>query len=513
MQRYPLTLTRLLLLALVLVGLHGIAVVAFRSHATAATYPFMILAPVFALVASLWRIRTTRRSARLPWILLSAGLFLWSAGIVLSAWEDLFQHVSSMFAYVSDFVFFLYGVPVLLAISSPAEGQRVSLFIWLDGIQAVLTAYLTYVTLFGVVPFSSSATSPMPEISLMLVFNIENLVLACAATLRVLAQTGQEEEKYFFRTLCSFLWVYAICAGAYNYVASQTDTRSLMDVLTAVPFLTLAVITLLPMEKKEGRPHVGVRKQITLFIDNGSPIFYTLALLALGVAILRTHFYVGTAAIVVALAVYGIRTTTLQGRYMQSQHALQAARDRLEEMSLKDALTNVANRRHFDLTLENEWDRAVRTQYTLSLLLIDIDYFKNLNDRYGHQHGDHCLVEISAALHAALVRSGDFLARYGGEEFAVILPATDIEGAKLVANRLEEAVRSLHIVNETAIGPFVTISTGIALYEFPDAGSPAILIEAADRALYTAKKNGRNRIEISSMQAVFDARSMSLKNV
>jgi diguanylate cyclase (GGDEF)-like protein len=512
MPRYPPKLTRLLLLTLAFVCLHMIAVVAFRSHATAATYPFMVLAPVLALIASLWRVRITRSSARLPWILLSVGLFLWTAGIVLFAWEDLFPHISVMFAYISDFAFFLYGVPVLLAISSPAEGQRIPLFIWLDGIQAVLTAYLTYITLFGVVPFSGSATSPMPSISLMQVYNIENLVLACAATLRVLAQSGQEEEKHFFQTLCSFLWVYAICAGVYNYHAYNTDGPSLMDVLTAIPFLALAVIAWLPMEEKEGRPHIGARQQITLFIDNASPIFYTLALLALGVAILRTHFYVGIAAIVVALAVYGLRTTTLQSRYMQSQQALQAARDRLEEMSLKDALTNVANRRHFDLTLEDEWDRAVRTQDTLSLLLIDIDYFKNLNDRYGHQHGDHCLVDISAALYAVLVRSGDFLARYGGEEFAVILPATDIDGAKLVANRLQDAVRSLHIDNETSIGPFATISIGIALYEFPHAGSPTILIEAADRALYLAKKNGRNQIEISSMQAVFDARSVNLEN-
>ena len=144
-------------------------------------------------------------------------------------------------------------------------------------------------------------------------------------------------------------------------------------------------------------------------------------------------------------------------------------------------------------------------QHALALLLIDIDHFKNLNDCYGHRSGDQCLVEIAAALQSVLPRSGDLLARYGGEEFAVILPATSMDGAQVVAGRMQAAVRSLNIQNETPIGNFATVSIGIAVYEFPQAGSPAILIEASDRALYKAKQNGRNRIELSSMQAVFDA--------
>jgi diguanylate cyclase (GGDEF)-like protein len=260
-----------------------------------------------------------------------------------------------------------------------------------------------------------------------------------------------------------------------------------------------------PLSQKEERMRFDANKQITLLIDNASPVFYTLALLALGLAVVRAHFYTGIIAIIVALAAYAIRTTILQTRYMQSQEALHEALNRLEEISLKDGLTNVANRRCFDETLEREWNRATRTQHTLSLLLIDIDYFKSLNDRYGHPHGDQCLIEIAAALQSVLTRSGDLLARYGGEEFAVILPSTDMNGAKLVANRLQEVVRSLNIQNETPIGSFTTISMGIALYQFPEAGSPAILIKASDQALYMAKQNGRNQIEFSSMQAVFDA--------
>jgi diguanylate cyclase (GGDEF)-like protein len=338
----------------------------------------------------------------------------------------------------------------------------------------------------------------------MFVYNVENLVLACASTLRVLAQPKQGEERRFFQILCSFLWAYAVCAGIYNYESSIADEHTLVDLLAVLPFLFLAVAALLPMARQVEIAPAASKRPITLFIDNASPIFYTLALLALGITLVRPHFYIGITAIIVALAVYGIRTTTLQSRYMQAQQALQVARDRLEEMSLKDGLTNVANRRCFDQILELEWNRAIRTQEPLSLLLIDIDYFKNLNDRYGHRYGDQCLVEVAAALQSTLPRAGDLLARYGGEEFAVVLSATNFNGAKSVADRMQEAVRSLSLQNETAIGHFATVSIGIAVYEFPQAGSPTALVEASDRALYMAKRKGRNRIEHLSLQESLD---------
>jgi diguanylate cyclase (GGDEF)-like protein len=505
MSSYPKKLTHVLPLAFAFLCMHAISIAVFRPHVMAATYPFVILAPILALLASCWRAGFTSSRARLTWILFSVGLLFWTIGILLSAWEELFQHVSASVAFFSDFAFFLYGVPILLAISSPAEEQRIPLFIWLDGLQAILTAYLTYITLFAVVPFTTRTIHPISESLLVLVYNAENLLLACAATLRVLAQPKQGEERRFFLVLCGFLWTYAVCAGIYNYVSANTDGHTMIDVLVDIPFLFLAVIAWLPGDRKGEIAQNPAKKPIVLFIDNAAPIFYTVALLALGIAVIRPHFYIGVTAIIVALAVYGIRTTILQSRYLQSQQALQEARDQLEEMSLKDGLTNVANRRCFDQTLELEWNRAVRMQHSLSLLLIDVDHFKNLNDRYGHRYGDRCLVEISAMLQSVLPRSGDLLARYGGEEFAVILPATGRSGAELVAGKMQQVVRSLNIQNETPIGNLATVSIGIAVYKFPQAGSPAVLIEASDRALYMAKQKGRNRIELSSMQAVFDS--------
>jgi diguanylate cyclase (GGDEF)-like protein len=430
-------------------------------------------------------------------------LLFWNVGILLSAWEELFQHISPTITFISDFAFFLYGVPVLLAISSPADGQRISFFVWLDGIQAILTAYLTYITLFGVIPLTTKTIHPISESLLTVVYNIENLALACVATLRVLAQPKRIEERRFFQILCGFLWTYAVFAGVYNYVTLNTDGHSMIDVLVGVPFLLLTLAVLVPTREQDA-VSVTRRKPLSVFIDNASPIFYTIALLALGIVIVRSHFYVGIAAIAVALIVYGIRTITLQSQYMQSQQALQEARDRLEEMSLRDGLTNVANRRCFDQTLELEWQRATRSQQPLSLLLIDIDFFKKLNDRYGHLRGDDCLVAIATTLQSVLPRSGDLLARYGGEEFAVILPETDSIGAKNVAAHMQEAVADLELANETEIGHYVTLSVGAATYQFPGVGTANALIETSDQALYRAKEKGRNQIELGTMSGYPD---------
>ena len=490
----------LLPLSLAFVGLHAIAILAFPANTTAATYPFAILAPLLTLLVACWKARVSTPQTQLPRILLTAGLALWTTGILLSAWEELFQNISATIAFYSDFVFFLYGVPILLAISFPRQEHRIPLFIWLDAIQALLTAYLTYITLFAVIPFTTRSIHPIPESLLVLVYNVENVVLAVVATVRVLARPESREERRFFTILCAFLWIYAIFVAIYNQVSVTVINHSLDDPLADIPFLFLIAATILPTPPSAEIALPKTRSTATLFIENASPIFYTLGLLVLGVAVSREHFYIGIAAVVIAIGVYGLRTTILQGRYMQSQQALQEARDRLHEISLRDGLTNIANRRCFDQTLESEWNRAARTQLPLALLLVDVDHFKNLNDRYGHRYGDRCLIGIAAALHSVLPRSGDLLARYGGEEFAALLPATEIEGARTIAAKMQQAVQSLHIENETPIGKTVTVSIGIAVYEFPQQASTDDLVEASDRALYKAKQNGRNRIETASIE-------------
>jgi diguanylate cyclase (GGDEF)-like protein len=491
--RRPAKLTRLVLAAVSLVCLHLLCVLVFRAQATVVTYPFLVLAPLLACVSCYWRAATEAPASRSPWVLLSAGTFLWMCGISLSAWEDIFQHSPQTAAWFSDFSFFLYGVPVLLAISSASAIQRIPFFIWMDAAQALLTGFLAYVSIFSVLPFSDSPLAPVSASTLVLTYNAENFILAVAATLRLFAQPRGKERR-FYVILFWFLWIYAVTAYVYNNWAAVMDWHSAMDVLVDLPFLFLAMATMAPRTSRVEIGQASHKQTLAIFVENVSPIFYTVALLALSISLMRQHFYAGTTGIVTAIVVYATRSTLLQGRYIRIQRELHEARDRLEQMALTDAMTNTANRRRFDEALVLEWSRAVSIRQPLALLLVDIDYFKMLNDRYGHPAGDRCLVSVARALQSALPRSGDLLARYGGEEFAAILPSTDEAGARVVALNMQEAVRMLKIRNETSTGPFITVSVGITVFESPQ-GAPADIIEAADQALYRAKEGGRNRVE------------------
>jgi diguanylate cyclase (GGDEF)-like protein len=172
--------------------------------------------------------------------------------------------------------------------------------------------------------------------------------------------------------------------------------------------------------------------------------------------------------------------------------------ERLQLMSRSDGLTGIANRRLFDERLHSEWRRAARDARPLSLIMCDVDYFKEYNDAYGHLLGDDCLKQVANVLNDAAKRAGDLAARYGGDEFAVILPDIETEGAALLAEETRSGVEKLRIENNNSPFMNVTISAGVAtLYPSPNA-SPVDLIAASDKALYAAKKNGHNRAELCS---------------
>ncbi len=166
----------------------------------------------------------------------------------------------------------------------------------------------------------------------------------------------------------------------------------------------------------------------------------------------------------------------------------------LETLSQTDGLTGIYNRRSFDLILEKEWNRASRDMQPLSLILIDIDFFKKYNDTYGHVQGDECLKTVARGLCDSLNRAGDFVARYGGEEFVAVLPTTDSEHARKITEMIRHTVLDLQIAHsENDVSPHLTISLGVATIKKTRNRQSASLVEAADKALYEAKQNGRNQ--------------------
>ena len=171
----------------------------------------------------------------------------------------------------------------------------------------------------------------------------------------------------------------------------------------------------------------------------------------------------------------------------------------LRDASLRDGLTQIANRKKFDEQILIEWRRARRNAAPISLLMIDVDYFKQFNDRFGHMAGDECLRKIAAGIAGAVCRAADLPARFGGEEFVLLLPETTLEGAASVGARVIDAVRALEIPHFTnGMDSIVTVSVGCATASAASGQSSAALLAAADAALYIAKHRGRNQCFVDS---------------
>ena len=194
---------------------------------------------------------------------------------------------------------------------------------------------------------------------------------------------------------------------------------------------------------------------------------------------------------------------------VRTQLTLKSMADALRRAAVTDVVTGVANRRKFEDTLAFEWARAARTRAPLSLLMVDIDFFKGYNDRHGHRAGDDCLRLAAAAMARAVRRATDLLARYGGEEFAVVLPETPPHGAAIVAQRLLGEIDALALPHPASpVAGHITVSVGaataarvaIAPVDPPrgdgEIATPSELVVAADQALYGAKRAGRHRVEL-----------------
>lgn len=214
----------------------------------------------------------------------------------------------------------------------------------------------------------------------------------------------------------------------------------------------------------------------------------------------------GNELIALAMIVMAITLILVSGYIYHLLYELQDAQIALQALADTDQLTQIANRRHFDRKFKVEWRRAMRDKTPISLLLIDVDYFKKFNDCYGHQAGDRCLQEIAIAMKSITNRPADLVSRYGGEEFAVLLPNTSQENSAMLADRVRKKIESLKIEHKESEFGVVTISVGVSCCEpaWDFTGKtpaeeqkvtfPAMLLTASDNALYISKEQGRNRV-------------------
>lgn len=177
---------------------------------------------------------------------------------------------------------------------------------------------------------------------------------------------------------------------------------------------------------------------------------------------------------------------------------LKDTNNKLENLSVRDGLTGISNRRGFNQYIDMSWKSSLRSQKPLSLIMADIDYFKLYNDNYGHLKGDDCLIKVAKGIADSVKRPIDFVARYGGEEIAVILPETDKAGAEFIAKQIKDNIHQLLIPHKCSlVSEIVTLSLGVATIIPQSDYSLDYLIDKSDKALYSAKANGRNMIYIS----------------
>lgn len=214
------------------------------------------------------------------------------------------------------------------------------------------------------------------------------------------------------------------------------------------------------------------------------------------------RYFLGSAILALALGYLGLLLTRQIGLRVHAEGELRLAQSKLKrfnrelkKMAMQDGLTGLANRRLFDIVLNDEFNRAMRNNNSLALIMIDVDSFKQYNDTYGHPAGDECLKKIAQAVKSNQNRSGDLTARYGGEEIAVLLPDTDITGAVAVAERVRLAVRELQIAHAKSEVGVVTVSCGVeAILPIRKQHIPSDLVHGADKALYLAKSGGRDHV-------------------
>jgi diguanylate cyclase (GGDEF)-like protein len=486
MKKWPLLLAGMFLMfQAILPGMSG-------KHAIAASFYFLVLAPLFATFAAVWRCRSTGFQPSRGWSLAALSMFLWTLGMAASARQDLFLGNPSPAPADSVFIFILYGVPLTWAIASAwhvgeSLGSRL-----IDAILAVALGVLYFVHSFTLASLDGNASDAHMEM-LVWMFDAENVFLFIGLLTKWYG-ANERTERTFFGILSVYAGLYLVAAGCNNHLSSLREDSNLgtpFDILMSVPFVVFAILCLLVPDTGAPLPPPPPRR--VHFIRSASPLAMALALLVVSLFVVRFKYGEGVAGILIAVLGYGLRTTLSQLRHIETEEGLRREQRSLEMLALSDGLTGVGNRRAFDNAFAKEWRRAMRSRQALSLLMIDIDEFKVLNDRYGHPVGDRCLRLVASELQRVVKRPADLLARYGGEEFAVLLADTELGGAIQLAEQLREVVQALQIENTGSRLQVVSVSIGVASIR-PEHDAPAAtLIQAADEALYEAKRQGRNR--------------------
>src|ERR1017187_9885921 len=477
-----------------LVALHVLVVVVVP-HPQVASRLATSAAPLLAALCGLWRAQKVPARERLAWRLLSASMALWAAGQAVEALVGRSPLALNFAADPSDFINVIAAFPMLLTVSSTRRTESIRTILYLDSAQIMLAAALTYVLLYR---FSATHAST----AMASIYGVECGVLGVSAVVR-LATWSTQEERRRIHLLVFGVWMFVPVYLGMSYATSHWNLHAgtVFDLLWSVPFV-YAGWQALHLPTSEESEIVDKRlSHGRLLIESLCPFLIMGGILALAATITTQYPVIGISAIFLLLLIQCLHAGVVQLNYVKGQYLLlerenelKRANTSLERLSMLDPLTSISNRRRFDEAFDEAWRRAMRRRTSVALLIIDVDFFKGINDVYGHAYGDECLVTVARVLDQQVGRPDDLLARYGGDEFVLLLPESDMRGATTVAQRIHYAILLLAVVNR--VSPFegrMTLSIGIGVGNAKPGMDAAALLNIADRALYEAKGQGRNR--------------------
>lgn len=453
------------------------------------SYGFVLVILAFTLFLGGRRLRFCVAHNRPLWMLLLLALVVQAAAFSLLFMDSLANPQGTLVAFDPTLYFCLGSLVLTVAAAYHAVGPLHRWASALDGILACAIAALFYAMLRRVI--GHSATDVATASFIMWMFDAMALFVALFVTLRFVVTRRADERRYYF-VLLVFAWAEMLFPAIHNRFILSSESY-VPELCLDAPFVIAGV--LLSYRRKVWLRRYRPSRKARIVVGSISPFVLSLALCLLALGQFGRNPVLAVSALILGITSYAVRVAVMLGHHLHLEAELKRLQRGLQQTIVRDDLTHLLNRRGFYRSFKREREGAAASGNVLTVAMVDIDMFKAFNDTYGHLAGDDCLAAVGRALHReATQHAGVTIARYGGEEFAILMPGRDRTAAEYLLQRLRLGIEALQIQNRRSIHHIVTVSVGAAGTADCAHADMEKLLDAADAALYAAKRAGRNGV-------------------